>query len=63
MPVGFKNAEATYQRAMTRIFDNLIYDKVECYVDDLVFKSKDRYIHVSKLHSKDYDSIISRLTL
>ena len=37
--VGLKNAGATYQRAMTKIFDDLIHQVVECYVDDLVVKT------------------------
>ncbi|PKU60563.1 putative mitochondrial protein [Dendrobium catenatum] len=40
MSFGLKNAAATYQRAKTHIFDNLIHNQVECYIDDLVFKSK-----------------------
>jgi Reverse transcriptase (RNA-dependent DNA polymerase) len=39
MPFGLKNAGATYQRAMTKIFDDLIHKIVECYVDDLVIKA------------------------
>ncbi|KAI0512212.1 hypothetical protein KFK09_012850 [Dendrobium nobile] len=49
MPFGLKNAGATYQRAMTRIFDDLIHQKVECYVDDLVIKSMDREDHLDDL--------------
>ncbi|XP_028556490.1 uncharacterized protein LOC110113045 [Dendrobium catenatum] len=49
MPFGLKNAGATYQRAMTRIFDDLIHQKVECYVDDLVVKIMDRRYHLSDL--------------
>lgn len=40
MPFGLKNAGATYQRAMTIILDGLLYDIVECYIDDIVVKSK-----------------------
>jgi Reverse transcriptase (RNA-dependent DNA polymerase) len=36
---GLKNAGATYQWAMTKIFDDLIHKIVECYVDDLVIKA------------------------
>jgi Reverse transcriptase (RNA-dependent DNA polymerase) len=36
MPFGIKNTGATYQRAMTKIFDDLIHKIVEYYVDDLV---------------------------
>ncbi|XP_028547560.1 uncharacterized protein LOC114578513, partial [Dendrobium catenatum] len=49
MPFGLKNAGATYQRAMTCIFDELIHQKVECYVDDLVVKSVDRRDHLNDL--------------
>ena len=40
MPFWLKNAGATYQRAMQRIFDDMLHKNVECYVDDLVVKSK-----------------------
>ena len=42
MPFGLKNAGATYQRAMQNIFDDLLHKNVECYVDDLVVKSRKR---------------------
>ncbi|KAL0431129.1 UNVERIFIED_CONTAM: Polyprotein P3 [Sesamum radiatum] len=42
IPFGLKNAGATYQRAMKRIFDDKLYKNVECYVDDSVVKSKKR---------------------
>ncbi|KAL0416672.1 UNVERIFIED_CONTAM: Transposon Tf2-12 polyprotein [Sesamum latifolium] len=42
MPFGLKNTGATYQRAMQRIFDDMLHKNVECYVDDLVVKSKKR---------------------
>ncbi|KAL0433518.1 UNVERIFIED_CONTAM: hypothetical protein Slati_2686100 [Sesamum latifolium] len=37
-----QNAGATYQRAMQNIFDDMLHKKVECYVDDLVVKTKKR---------------------
>ncbi|KAL0296832.1 UNVERIFIED_CONTAM: Transposon Tf2-12 polyprotein [Sesamum radiatum] len=40
MPFGLKNAGATYQKAMQKIFDDMLHKNVECYVDDLVVKSK-----------------------
>ena len=49
MPFGLKNAGATYQRAMQKIFDDLLHKKVECYVDDLVVKSKGRTEHLQDL--------------
>ena len=49
MPFGLKNAGVTYQRAMQRIFDNMLHKNVECYVDDLVVKSKQRVGHIVDL--------------
>ncbi|KAL0319667.1 UNVERIFIED_CONTAM: hypothetical protein Sradi_5228200 [Sesamum radiatum] len=40
MPFGLKNAGATYQRAMQRIFNDMLHNNVKCYVDDLAVKSK-----------------------
>ncbi|XP_021617952.1 uncharacterized protein LOC110618996 [Manihot esculenta] len=39
MPFGLKNAGATYQRLMNKIFKNQIGRNVEVYVDDMVVKS------------------------
>ena len=49
MPFGLKNASATYQRAMIRLFDDMIHDPVECYVDDLVVKTRKRSDHIRDL--------------
>ncbi|KAL0457877.1 UNVERIFIED_CONTAM: Retrovirus-related Pol polyprotein from transposon opus [Sesamum latifolium] len=49
MPFGLKNAGAIYQRAMQRIFDDMLHKNVECYVDDLVVKSKKRVDHLYDL--------------
>ena len=46
MPFILKNASATYQSAMQRIFDDILHNNVECYVDDLVVKSKKRMEHL-----------------
>ena len=40
MPFGLKNAGATYQRMMTRMFQEKIGCTVEVYIDDMVVKSK-----------------------
>ncbi|XP_004234768.2 uncharacterized protein [Solanum lycopersicum] len=42
IPFGVKNDGATYQSAMQNILDDLLHKNVECYVDDLVVKSRKR---------------------
>ena len=42
MPLGLKNTSATYQRAMTAIFHDMMHQELEDYVDDIVDKSKKR---------------------
>ena len=49
MPFGLKNAGATYQRAMTIVLEGLLYDIVECYIDDIVVKSKKEIDHLKHL--------------
>ncbi|XP_049356393.1 uncharacterized protein LOC125821006 [Solanum verrucosum] len=49
MPFGLKNTGATYQRAMQNIFDNILHKNVECYVDDLVVKSRKKCDHLQDL--------------
>ncbi|GAA0185206.1 hypothetical protein LIER_32494 [Lithospermum erythrorhizon] len=56
MPFGLKNVGATYQRAMQKIFDDMLHKNVECYVDDLVVKSVKR-----KDHPKDLCVVFERL--
>ncbi|KAK4380952.1 hypothetical protein Sango_3015100 [Sesamum angolense] len=43
------NADATYQRAIQKICDDMLHKNVECYVDDLVVKSKKRENHFHDL--------------
>ena len=49
MPFGLKNAGATYQRMMTRIFRDKIGRTVEVYIDDMVVKSKRDVQHINDL--------------
>ncbi|KAG9450353.1 hypothetical protein H6P81_010318 [Aristolochia fimbriata] len=51
MPFGLKNARATYQRAMQTIFDHFLHKFVECYVDDVVVKTKSRGDHLRDLRA------------
>ena len=39
MLFGLKNAGATYQRAMTALFHDMIHKEMEVYVDDMIAKS------------------------
>ncbi|KAM1666584.1 hypothetical protein ACFX2K_046163 [Malus domestica] len=49
MPFGLKNAGATYQRVMQNIFNDMLHKNVECYVDDVVVKTKKRSDHLKDL--------------
>jgi hypothetical protein len=40
MPYGLKNTLPTFVRAMSKTFGDLIRDKVEVYIDDIVVKTK-----------------------
>jgi hypothetical protein len=42
MPYGLRNALPTFVRAMSKTFGDLIRDKVEIYVDDIVVKTRER---------------------
>ncbi|XP_074299422.1 uncharacterized protein LOC141630515 [Silene latifolia] len=50
-PFGLKNAGATYQRAMQRIFDDILHKTIKFYVDDVVVKSKKREDHINDLRT------------
>ena len=49
MPFGLKNAGATYQRATTTLFHDMMHKDVEVYVDDMIVKSRDRVDHLAAL--------------
>ena len=49
MPFGLKNAGATYQRLMNRMFHDQIGRNVEVYVDDMLVKSKEKDGHLDDL--------------
>ena len=46
MPFELKNAGATYQRAMTALFHDLMHREVEVYVDDMIAKTKELEDHL-----------------
>ena len=49
MPFGLKNAGATYQRLVNKIFKPLIGQTMEVYVDDMITKSKEPKNYVKHL--------------
>uniref|UniRef100_A0A2N9GJG2 Reverse transcriptase domain-containing protein n=1 Tax=Fagus sylvatica TaxID=28930 RepID=A0A2N9GJG2_FAGSY len=49
MPFGLKNAGATYQRLMNKMFHDQIVRNVEVYVDDMLVKSKEEDGHLDDL--------------
>jgi enhancing lycopene biosynthesis protein 2 len=62
MSFGLKNTCATYQKAMQKIFYDMFHQHFECYVDDLVVKSKEKkiicmifvlYLNVALILTKD----------
>jgi len=46
---GLKNAGAIYQRAMSTTFRDHLRKIVECYVDDIAIKSRDKNNHLHDL--------------
>ena len=56
MPFGLKNARATYQRAATALFHDMMHKEVEVYVDDMMVKLKTREGHFEAL-----DKFLARL--
>jgi hypothetical protein len=49
MPFGLKNAGATYQRLMNRMFHDQIGKNVEVYIDDMLVNSKQEGDHLKDL--------------
>uniref|UniRef100_A0A2N9HPE1 Uncharacterized protein n=1 Tax=Fagus sylvatica TaxID=28930 RepID=A0A2N9HPE1_FAGSY len=49
MPFGLKNAGATYQRMVTKMFSELLGKTVEVYIDDMVVKSIKSTDHIEDL--------------
>ncbi|CAL2270893.1 unnamed protein product [Prunus armeniaca] len=49
MPFGLKNAEATYQMMVNKIFKEQIGKTMEVYVDDMLVKAPKRADHIKNL--------------
>jgi len=56
LPFGLKNAEATYQRLMEKVFSHLMGNCIEVYVDDMVVKSPSHH-----QHAQDISAVFSAL--
>ena len=50
MPFGLRNAGATYQRLVNKIFAKLIGKSMEVYVDDMLVKSREAVDHIAALN-------------
>ena len=50
MPFGLKNVGATYQRAATALFHDMMHKEVKIYVDDMMVKSETRERHFEALN-------------
>ena len=50
MPFGLKNAGATYQRLVNKMFEQQIGRSMEVYVDDMLVKSKKAEDHLGHLN-------------
>ena len=49
MPFGLKNAGATYQRLVNRMFQKQISTTMEVYIDDMLVKSTTAELHIAHL--------------
>ena len=49
MPFGLKNARATYQRLVNRMFSKQIGRNMEVYVDNMLVKSREELAHLDDL--------------
>ena len=49
MPFGLKNADATYQRLMNKVFTDQLRRNMEAYIEDMLVKSKSMSHHVADL--------------
>src|SRR5436189_4354765 len=49
MPFGLKNAGATYQRLVNKIFKRQVGRNIEVYVDDMLVKSTEEANHIQDL--------------
>ncbi|XP_019241988.1 PREDICTED: uncharacterized protein LOC109222033 [Nicotiana attenuata] len=58
MPFGLKNAGATYERLVTKMFKERLGKTMEVYIDDMLVKSAKKEDHIS--HLKEAFKILRR---
>ena len=51
MPFGLKNAGATYQRLMNKVFSKHVGNLMEVYIDDMLVKTKEEGSLLSDLEA------------
>ena len=56
MPFGLKNAGASFQRLINKVFENQIGRNMEAYVDDMIVKSLHRNNHIEDL-TESFDAL------
>ena len=49
MPLGLKNAGATYQCAMVALFHDMIHHEIEVYINDMIARSQTKEEHLGHL--------------
>ena len=49
MPFDLKNVGATYMRAMTTIFHDMIHKEIKVYVDNVIIKSRESSDYLTHL--------------
>ena len=52
MSFGLKNADATYQRLVNKVFTNQIERNMKAYVDNMLVKSKSMSQHIADLEDE-----------
>lgn len=61
MPFGLKNAGATYQRLVNKMFVDLLGKTMEVYIDDMLIKSLIAHDHIS--HLSQYFDILKKYNM
>jgi len=62
MSFGLKNASATYQRLMDKVFSHLMGKCVEVYVNDMVVKSPSHHQHAQDLLMEAWFGIVTGIS-